>query len=154
MAFCLASCGNQHEVSFKSGGVTQTFSEGKGAVLKEFETLVYPGAITTGSVSAEGESEEQSKFLMLSSTDSVQAISQWYQEALKKQNWKMDRVQDMLKLISLSGHKDNLEINVMIADDGGKTTISLSAGKQADGMNEEKQPIQNYTPNQANPPTD
>jgi hypothetical protein len=155
--FCslvICGCGNQQQVSFKSGGMTQTFTEGKTAVPKEFETLVYPQATTTGSVSAEGDHEEQSKFLMLSSTSSTSTISKWYQEELAKQNWKVDKIQDIPKLISISGHKDDVEVNVMIAEDGAKSTISLSVGKQGDGVNDDKEPAENYAPDKVTPPTD
>lgn len=92
--------------------------------------------------------------MMLSSSSSMDAISKWYQEQLKSQNWKVDRVQDIPKLISISGHKENLEVNVMIASDGPKTTISLSCGKQAEGNGDDKEPAEDYTPDKTNPPTD
>jgi hypothetical protein len=150
----LTGCGGQ-EVSFKSGGMTHTFAEGKASVPKEFENLIYPDADTKGSVSSEGDNEEQSKFLMLSCTNSIDAVSRWYQNALREQKWTVDKVQDMPKLVSINGHKDDLEVNVMIAeDDAHKTTISLSAGKQVDAATEEKEQVDNYTPDKVNPPTD
>lgn len=155
--FCLyatGACSNQGEVSFKSGGTTQTFAEGKTAVPKEFEPLVYPQSVTTGSVSADADNQEQAKFLMLTSTNSPETIGKWYQDQLAKQNWKVDKVQDMSKLISITGHKDDTEVNVMIAEDGGKTTISLQAGKQGDNVNDDKEPAENYVPDKATPPTD
>jgi hypothetical protein len=146
-------CAQQQEISFKSGGMTHTIAPGNSAVPKEFEKLVYPESVATGSVSAEGDNEEQSKFLMLSSTNSMPTVSKWYQDELKAQNWQVDKVQDMPKLVSISGHKDAMEVNVMIAEDGAKTTISLSAGKQVD-TSEDKEPSENYTPDKVNPPTD
>jgi len=150
----LQGCLQQQQVSFRSGGMTHTIAQGKSAVPKEFEALVYPDAVATGSVSAEGDNDEQSKFLMLSSSNAVSTVSKWYQDELKVQNWQEVKVQDMPKLVSISGHKEDLEINVMIAEDGPKTTISLSAGKQVDTSSEAKEPIENYTPDKANPPTD
>jgi hypothetical protein len=150
--FLLFGCGQQQEVSFKSGGMTHTMAQGGAAIPKEFEKLIYPAAVPTGSVSAEGDNDEQSKFLILSSSDPLQAVSKWYQEQLKAQNWQVDSVQDK-PIVSISGHKDTLEVNVMIAEDGPKTTISLSAGKQVD-TSEDKEPTENYTPDKANPPTD
>lgn len=150
----ICGCSNQDHVSFKSGGTTQTFVEGKTAVPKEFETLVYPQSTPTGSVSADADNQEQAKFLMLSSTNSAETISKWYEHELASQNWKVDKVQDMAKLISITGHKENTEVNVMIAEDGGKTTISLQAGKQGDNVNDDKEPAENYTPDKVTPPTD
>ena len=49
-----AGCSNDKEVSYKSAGMTHTFSEGKDAVPKDFALPLYPGAQPTGSVSAEG----------------------------------------------------------------------------------------------------
>ena len=122
--------------------------QGNAAVPKEFENLIYTGAITNGSVSAEGDNEEQSKFMMLSSSDSVPMVSKWYQDQLKAQSWQVDRIQDMPKLVSINVHKDALELNVMIAEDGPKTTISLSLGKQVD-TTEDKEPTENFTPDKA-----
>jgi hypothetical protein len=149
----LFGCAQEKEVTFRSGGMTHTLAEGNAGVPKEFEKLIYPNAVATGSVSAEGDNEEQSKFLMLSCSDSLPMVSKWYQDALKTENWQVDKVQNMPKLVSISGHKDNLEINAMIAEDGPKTTISLSAGKQVD-TSEDKEPSENYTPDKVNPPTD
>ncbi len=50
----LSGCSKEGSVSFNSGGMTHTFSEGKDAVPKDFSLPVYPGATATGSVSAEG----------------------------------------------------------------------------------------------------
>src|SRR5436309_741232 len=49
----LTGCTSQKEVSYKSGGMTQTFSEGKEAVPKELSDLIFEGATPTGSVVAE-----------------------------------------------------------------------------------------------------
>jgi hypothetical protein len=155
--FALTSCGNQQEVSFKSGGMTHTFAEGKAAIPKDFDKLVYPEASTTGSVSAEGDNDqEQSKFLMLSSNDPTDQISKWYQDQLKAASWSVDKVETASKIVSISGHKTNLEINVMIAQEGPKTSISLSLGKPLDGAAEEKDSTsnENYTPDKVTPPTD
>jgi hypothetical protein len=153
-ASTLAGCGAQGEVSYKSGGTTETFAEGNKAVPKEFQTLVYPKATTTGSVSADGENEEQSKFLILTVSAPIEAISKWYQQELSRQNWKVDKVQDMPKLVSITGHKEDTEVNVMIAEEGSKTTISLQAGKQGDNVNDDKEPLENYAPDKVTPPTD
>lgn len=149
----LVGCAQQQEVSFKSGGMTHTIAQGSAAVPKEFEKLIYTDAVPNGSVSAEGDNDEQSKFMTLSSSDSLPNVSKWYQEQLKAQSWQIDGVQEMPKLVSINVHKDALELNVMIAEDGPKTTISLSLGKQVD-TSEDKQPTENYTPDKANPPTD
>jgi hypothetical protein len=155
--FAVSACSNTEKVSYKSGGMTHTWAEGKAAVPKEFEKLVYPDASTTGSVSADGDNDEQSKFLMLTSTKSTEDVSQWYQDQLKNSEWKVDKVEvitETPKLISISGHKADLEMNVMIAEEGAKTTISMSAGKSLDENNENKEPSENYTPDKVTPPTD
>jgi hypothetical protein len=155
--FALSACSSTEKVSYKSGGMTHTWAEGKAAVPKEFEKLVYPEASTTGSVSADGDNDEQSKFLMLTSTKSTEEVSQWYQDQLKNSEWKVDKVEvitETPKLISISGHKADLEMNVMIAEEGAKTTISMSAGKSLDENNENKEPSENYTPDKVTPPGD
>src|SRR6516164_7472592 len=124
----LAGCAQQHEVSFKSGGMTHTIAQGSAAIPKEFENLIYTDAVPNGSISSEGSNDEQSKFMALSSSDSLTNVSKWYQEQLKVQNWPVDGVQDMPKLVSINAHKDALELNIMIAEDGPKTTISMNMG--------------------------
>lgn len=79
----ISGCSNDGAVSFNSGGMTQSFAEGKDSVPKDFILPVYPGATATGSVSADGNDQEQSKFLMLSSTDSLDKVSEYYQSSLK-----------------------------------------------------------------------
>ncbi len=150
----LSACGNPQQVVFKSSGTTETFSQGQSAIPKDFENLVYPDATTAGSVSAEGDSNnEQSKFLMLSSKSPVDKVSKWYQDQLKKENWKMNSPQEQPKLISLTGHKDGTELNIMITEDNGATSISLSIAQQSEGAyNEENH--ENELPNKTTPPTD
>jgi len=153
--FALTACGNQQEVSFKSGGMTHTFAQGAAAVPKDFDKLVYPEALTTGSVSAEGDNDqEQSKFLMLTSNDQSEGISKWYQDQLKASGWSVDKVEDEQKIVSISGHKADQEMNVMIEREGSKTNISLSIGKQLESATEEKDASESYTPDKVTPPTD
>ena len=67
----LGGCSKEGAVTFNSGGMTHTFAEGKDATPKDFILPIYPGATTTGSVSAEGTDQEESKFLMLSTSDTL-----------------------------------------------------------------------------------
>ncbi len=135
--------------------MTHTFADSKAAIPKDFENLVYPAASTTGSVSADSDSDqEQSKFLMLTSNDSTSAISKWYQEQLKSSAWKLDKVENADKMYSISGQKADQEINVNIVQDGAKANIMLSIGKQLKGSGEDKESTENFTPDKVTPPTD
>ncbi len=155
LASCLLySCGNAKEVSYKSSGVTQTFTEGKASVSKDFESYIYPDATTAGSVSAEGENEEQSKFLMLTSKASLDTVSKWYRDKLKEEQWKIVNQQEQPKLISITGCKNNTELNVMITEENGSTSISLSIAKQVDSNESDENKSENYVPNKDTPPTD
>lgn len=150
----LTSCAGQDKnATFKSGGMTQTFAEGKDSIPKDLSELVYPGATPTGSVSAEDDAKEMSRYMILSSNDSMDQIGNWYQEKLKAQGWEIDSTQTMPKLISISGHLKDVEVNVTVADDGGKTTISLQQGRSVDAPADEET-IENFTPNKVTPPTD
>lgn len=152
----LAACGTQEkQVSYQSGGMTQTFAEGQNAVPKDFSLPVYPNATPTGSVSADGNSQEQSQFLMLSTTDSIDKVSDFYQDKLKDAGWTIDKVDTDPKIININAHKDKLEANVIIADDSGKTTISVSSAKTGDTSKEDAQSkSDDFSPNKLNPPTD
>jgi len=156
IATVISGCSHDDKVSFNSGGMTHTFAEGKDSVPKDFVLPVYPGATATGSVSADGNDQEQSKFLMLSSADSLDKVSEYYQSSLKDKGWTVDKVDaDQPKVISITAHKQTTEANIFLSDDGGKTTISLSAGKSGDTSKEDAESqSENYSPDKANPPTD
>lgn len=151
-----SACGSDKQVSFKSGGMTHTFAEGKDAIPKDFPLPIYQGAVVTGSVSSEGDNKEHSKFLMLSSSDPLDKVSEFYQTELKSRNWQIENVQSWTKLVSISAKQKDLEANVMLADDGGKTTISLSTGKSLqDGSDKvDEGDLENYKPEKLTPPTD
>jgi|688.fasta_scaffold424385_2 hypothetical protein len=156
-AVSLSSCGNQKEVSFKSGGMTHTFAEGQDAVPKDFPLPIYPGATTSGSVSAGGEDQEHSQFLMLSSNDSMDKISEFYQGQLKDKGWEIDKVDTSPKLVSIDAHKDKLQANAELVEDSDsdKTTISLQVSQQSDNPKEESEAAaENFKPDKVTPPTD
>ncbi|HEY9730729.1 MAG TPA: hypothetical protein V6C89_02385 [Drouetiella sp.] len=153
----LSSCGNQKEVSFKSGGMTHTFAEGQDAVPKDFPLPIYPGATTSGSVSAGGEDQEHSQFLMLSSNDSMDKISEYYQGQLKDKGWEIDKVDTSPKLVSIDAHKDKLQANAELVEDSDsdKTTISLQVSQQSDNPKEDSEAAaENFKPDKVTPPTD
>jgi len=149
----LSACSNQKEVSYKSGGMTQTFAEGKDSVPKDLSNLIFDKATPTGSVSGQ-DSKEESKFVMLSTSAPTEEVSQWYQDTLKKQGWEIENIQEQEKVVSIAGKKKDMDVNVMITEDDGKTTISLSESKSGEGQQPEEQPDENYTPDKVTPPTD
>ncbi len=156
-AASLTSCGNPKEVSFKSGGMTQTFAEGKDAIPKDFALPIYPGATTSGSVSAGGEDQEQSQFLMLSSNDPMDKISQFYQDQLKDKGWEIDKVDTGPKLVSIDAHKDKLQANAELAEDSDsdKTTVSLQVSRISDNPKDDSETAaENFKPDKVTPPTD
>ena len=156
IGFTLVGCGNDKEAVYKSGGMTHTMAEGKDAVPKDFPLPLYPNAAPTGSVSAQGAGDEQTKYLILSTPDSIDKVSEYYQGELKSAGWDVGNVQVAPKLVSISATKKDkdLDSNVMIADDGGKTTISLQSTKSVEIKKEDEEPSENFTPNKVTPPTD
>lgn len=154
-AVCTACSTDNGEVSFKSGGMTHTFSEGPGSIPKGFPLPLYPNSTTTGSVSADGATDsEKSKFLMLASKDSVEKVSRYYIDELKSSGWKLDNQQTSGKLINLSASQADLEANIMVSGEAGKTTISLSVSHVSDDSNPQPEDSTNYEPNKVTPPTD
>ena len=156
-AVSLTSCGNQKEVSFKSNGMTHTFAEGQDAIPKDFALPIYPGATTSGSVSAGGEDQEHSQFLMLSSNDPMDKISEFYQSQLKDKGWEIDKVDTSTKLVSIDAHKDKLQANAELAEDSDsdKTTISLQVSQQSDNPKDDSEAAaENFKPDKVTPPTD
>lgn len=151
-----AGCGQgDKEISFSSGGMTHTFAQGKDAFPKDFPLPLYPDATTTGSVSAEGStSKEHSKFLMLSSTDSVEKVSNFYSEQFKSNGWTLADQQTSGNLRNISASKADMEANVMVSGDGGKTTISLAISEGPKDHADEPDDSSNFEPNKLTPPTD
>lgn len=151
----LGSCASQKEVTFKSGGMTHTFAEGKDAVPKDFTLPIYPNATTSGSVSAGGDDQEQAQFLMLTTPDPLDKVSEFYQQKFKDTGWQLDKVEPSNKLVSIDAHKDKLQANAELVDDGGKTTISLQCSRLSDNPKDESESAaENYKPDKVTPPTD
>lgn len=155
LAACLLSaCANSKEVTFKSGGMTHTFAEGKSAVPSDFPLPVYPGAQATGSVSARGDkTDEQSRFLLLSSADSVEKIRDFYEKELPKAGWKVETSQTLPpQVFSISASRDDLDAAVMVSSEGDKSIINISVSKESDS---EPEPVdKDYSPEKITPPSD
>jgi len=152
----LSACGNSQEVTFKSGGMTHTFAEGKSAVPQGFPLPVYPGAQATGSVSAQGDQNvDQSQFLMLSSSDSAEKIRAFYEKALPGAGWKIAATQALPKVISISATRDDLDASVMVSSEGEKSIINIGISKNDASAPPEPSPSdENYSPDKVTPPTD
>lgn len=149
----LASCGSGKDVTYKSGGMTHTIAQGEGSIPKEFASFTYPDSEATGSVSADGEDKEQSQFAMLSTKAGSDEVSKWYQEQMQSNGWEVGNVQTTGGVISIDGKKKDLEMNVMINAEEGKTTISLSIAKASDKVPDEAE-SENFVPDKVAPPTD
>jgi len=152
---CLAGCGNEKSVTFDSAGMTHTFTEGNESLPKDLQKLVYPGAAIAGSTSAQDKDGEHAAFVSLSTADSLEQVASWYEASLPKAGWTIDS-QDTSQpaLVSISGHQKDTEINVLMAQDANKTTISVSEGKAGEGDAVDEEEIENFTPNAVTPPTE
>lgn len=151
----LSACGNKQEVSYKSGGMTQTVAEGQGSIPANFPLPIYPQASPTGSVSAQGQKgDEDSMFLILSTTDDINKVSDYYQKAFKADAWKLENSQTSPELVSLSVTKGNHDGSVTLSTDDSKksTTISLAVSR----IDESMQPAdaESFSVNKLTPPTD
>jgi hypothetical protein len=148
----LTACGqDNHEVSFKSGGMTHTFADGKAAG-KDFPLPLYPNAQTAGAVAAKGDGDEDSDFMMLSSTDPVDKISSFYNDKLKEAGWTVKQNAFTPQLLQLNAKKPGYEASVQISSDDKQSSITLSFSKETAGT--PKMTGQVFTPDKLNPPTD
>lgn len=153
-AVSTSSCGNDKSVTFKSAGMTHTFNEGTEGIPKDLQVLVYPGAQIAGSTSAQDKDGEHAAFVSLSTPDALERVSEWYQSCLPKNGWQIDNSDTgQSAVVSLSGHQKDVEINVLMAQDGNKTAISISEGRSVHDPVEEEE-IENFTPNEFTPPTE
>lgn len=150
---CLTACGhNDKEVSFKSGGMTHTFAEGTSAKTDSFPLPIYPNAKPSGSVSANGDGNEACNFMMLSTTDNLNQVSEFYSRKLKDAGWIVNSTTSMPSMVNISASKSNLEANVMIGLDSDKTNITLAFNRES--TEPTKTSTETYTPDKLNPPTD
>lgn len=149
----LASCASsEHNVSYQSGGMTHTFVGGKEAGKADFLLPIYPNAKATGEVHAKSE-EEQNSFMMLSTSDPISKVSEYYLAELKKTGWTVSQQQVLPTLVNLNARKDKLEGSIMLsADDQKKVTINLSVAVEPEGTPEVSQ--EDFKPDAINPPTD
>lgn len=152
-AFLLAGCGNEKQVTFKSAGMTHTFSEGGEDLPKELKPFVYPEAVVAGATNAHDSDGEQARFLSMSSTDSLEKVTGWYQKKMESDGWTIDETDKLPRMINMSGHKKDLEVNVVMAEDGTKTTISVSQGRSVDEPLSDSE-LDSFSPNELTPATD
>lgn len=152
--FSLSGCGsNEKEVTFKSGGITQTFTDGTSTKTQDFPLPIYPNAKPTGEVQASNDGDENSKFLMLASNDKVEDITNFYDSKLKSDGWTVNTKLKEPQLVNLSATKNDLDASVMVsADADGKATISIAISKQSNDAPKATGKV--FTPDNLNPPTD
>lgn len=158
LIFCttlVCACGNDKSVTFKSAGMTHTFNEGDQGTPQEMKAYIYPGAQVAGSTAAHDQEGENSTFLCLSSQDNLEHVADWYKNTLTQNGWKIDSQDSMMgqRTVSISGHQKDVEINVLMAEDGEKTTISVSQGKSVEDTPDEEE-VEKFTPNEVTPPTE
>lgn len=154
-ALTLCGCGNDKTVTFDSAGMTHTFTEGKDGLPKDLQALIYPGAQIAGSTSAQDKDGEHAAFVSLSTPDNLERVADWYGSTLPKNGWTIDN-QDASQpsIVSISGHQKDVEINVLMAQDANRTTISVSEGRSGEGDPVDEDEIENFTPNLVTPPTE
>ena len=149
----LAACSTGQQVSYQSGGMTQTWEGGKEAS-KEFPLPIYPNSKASGEVSAKGD-DDSSAFIILNSSDSVKQVSDYYIAELQKQGWKVTQMAPSISadLVNISAVKEGQQASVMVAPDEKKqTSISIALSSEPEGV--PKVTDENYTPDKLNPPTD
>lgn len=155
-ATTLGACGDGKEVSFNSGGMRQTSRAGEDSVPDDLKKLVYPGATASGSQSASEsgkDSNDHSRYLNLSSSDSIEKVAAWYESALKQEGWNIEKNEAMGNLVTLSGTLKDAEVAINIADDSGKTSIIVNKSTSL-GVIPDDEAVENFKPNKEVPATD
>lgn len=154
-ALSLSAC-NNGEVSYQSGGMKHTSQAADGSIPDDLKNLIYPDSTTSGVQTAQEEgkdSSDYSKYLQLSSTDSIEKCSQWYEQVLKKEGWNIEKNEQQSKTICIEGRMKEAEINVTLADEAGKTTIIVSKSASSGAIPDEES-VENYKPSKEVTPTD
>jgi hypothetical protein len=148
----LGACSAGEQVSYQSGGMTHTFIAGKDANKGNFALPVYPNARATGEVQAKSKDDENS-FRMLTSSDPLSKISEFYLAELKKNGWKVSQQTVLPTQVNISARKDKLEGSIMLSgDEHNKTSITLSVSVESEGIPEVSREV--FAPDKVNPPTD
>jgi hypothetical protein len=125
--------GDDAEVSVNSGGVQikskdGDFSMGEGTKLPEDwpgDIPVYTGA-KLQSAAKSGDGLTVQAF----STDSLDKVTTFYKERLKKEGWTEDSATTQPQMVMLSYSKDARSLMVMLAGQDAATSITISAGKK------------------------
>jgi len=148
----LFACTSSEQVSYQSGGMTQTFVAGKETNSEKFLLPIYPNSKATGEVQAQSK-EDQNSFRMLTSPDSVDKIAEFYKTELKKDGWTVGQQSVLPNLVNISAKKEKLDGSIMLSgDEHDKTTINLSVSVEAEGTPEVSK--DSFSPDKINPPTD
>lgn len=153
LSFSLAGCApSQESVEFKSGEMTHVMTSGKSADRVNFPLPLYPAAEPTGTIAAQANDDDSSRFMMLKSAEQVDPIFEFYDKKLTEAGWKVTKTNTLPTMKQLDASKDGLEANVMISRIDDSTNISLSVSKAPVGTPEVTD--KNYVPDKFNPPTD
>lgn len=155
---CLGACSNGKEVSFSSGGLQETQKSGKDSVPADLSSMVYPGATASGSQSAKAEDKavtDESQYLQLTSPDSIEKVSAWYEQMLKNAGWNIEKKETMGNMVTISGTMKDSEVSVTIADETGTTSILITKSTSVGaGAVPEEGDNENFRPNKEVTPTD
>jgi hypothetical protein len=143
----------QKDASFESGGVNHKFSSGETTDTKDFPITIYPQANPIGANQTSGDADDNSRFLMLATSDPVEKVREFYVDALKNGGWVVNETVRQTTLVNLGATKNDSDASVMIsANADGKTTISMAVSKKTEGI--PKLSGHAFTPDKMNPPTD
>lgn len=152
----LSSCSSDKQVSYESGGVKQTISQGKDSLPADFQLPVYPGAQPFGSIEAVSQNkndDDMSSYAMLVTNDSLEKVSGYYQRELNAQGWKSNETK-LTDSISFDVKKNSIEGNILISLDKNKTIINLSSVKVLPDNFKAPESTKEYKPNMVTPATD
>jgi hypothetical protein len=88
---------------------------------------VYPGARIQYSASGM-QDEGEGQGVMLSTTDSLQTVADFYAKALKENGWTIEGTMNAGTTSTIGGSKDGKMFTVVIAEANGTTSITLAIG--------------------------
>lgn len=146
----LAACSSGQQVSYQSGGMTQTWENSKDAA-KDFPLPIYPNSKSSSALKASGDGDS-SEFMILNSPDPVKKVVQFYSDELSKRGWKVSSL-EAPNSVNLTAIKEGQQAGIMVSqDDKNQTSITLALSAEPEGV--PKVTDENYTPDKLNPPTD
>lgn len=92
------------------------------------DVTVYADATVQYSASVNPTTGDAGMVLVMTTTDSVSAVSEFYKDELASAGWNLEGTMQGGGMTIMGGSKDNRQVSVMVSEADGMTSITLATG--------------------------